>query len=442
MSRRSATSFALALWTLSLAFAFAFLVFLGLNAGTPVTGTRLFGSHSAEAVIVIPILAFATVGALVASRRPDNPIGWIFCCAGVLLGVSQTAVEYAIRSLIVEPGSLPGGAWAAWVSWWLFIPAIVLPGIYLLLLFPDGRLLSRRWRWVLVIATVGVVVVTIGLVFSPGPIDDEPFQFVTNPAGIEQAQGVLDVVAFPAWLLFLGGFVAAGVSMVLRFRRSGPQVRAQIKWVTAAALLFVVSFFAVAMTDASRLANTIAVTVWFISLTLIPVASGIAILKYRLFEIDLIVRKTLVYGIVTVGLAGLYFGIVIALRQVVQRVHARERPRYRWLHPRRRRPLPTRPTTHPGVRRPTLLPPPLQRRADPRRVRRTPPRRGRPRRTRADLGAVVRETMQPSHVSVWLRDIGTTVDEPKQDTTDDPVEVRSALTDKPPGTTPPERTTI
>ena len=425
MSRRSATSFALALWTLSLAFAFAFLVFLGLNAGTPVTGTRLFGSHSAEAVIVIPILAFATVGALVASRRPDNPIGWIFCCAGVLLGVSQTAVEYAIRSLIVEPGSLPGGAWAAWVSWWLFIPAIVLPGIYLLLLFPDGRLLSRRWRWVLVIATVGVVVVTIGLVFSPGPIDDEPFQFVTNPAGIEQAQGVLDVVAFPAWLLFLGGFVAAGVSMVLRFRRSGPQVRAQIKWVTAAALLFVVSFFAVAMTDASRLANTIAVTVWFISLTLIPVASGIAILKYRLFEIDLIVRKTLVYGIVTVGLAGLYFGIVIALGQAFSgftrgndlaiagstlAVAALFRPARRRIQALidrrfyRRRHNAEQILAAFGAR--------LRDEVDLDELS-------------ADLGAVVRETMQPSHVSVWLRDIGTKVDEPRQETNQRPVDVRS-----------------
>jgi hypothetical protein len=409
MSLRAATWLALASFAISFVVSVAFLVLLGLNAGTPVGGTRLFGSHSAEAVIVVPILAFAAVGALVASRRPYNPIGWIFCCAGVLLGISQTAVEYGIRALIAEPGSLPGGAWAAWVSWWLFIPAIVLPGIYLLLLFPDGKLLSRRWRWVLAIATLGVVAVTIGLVFSPGSIDDDPFQFVTNPAGIEQAQGVLDVVAFPAWLLFLGGFVAAGVSMALRFRRSGHQVRAQIKWVTAAALLFVVSFFTVAMTDASRLANTIAVTVWFISLTLIPVASGIAILKYRLFEIDLIVRKTLVYGIVTVGLAGLYFGIVIGLQQIFSGFT-------------RGNDLAIAGSTlavaalfRPARRRIQAF---VDRRFYRQRYNADKTLQGFSSRLRdevdldqlgADLCAVVHETMQPTHVSLWLR---STVQQP------------------------------
>jgi hypothetical protein len=305
------------LWAISAALAVGFLVLLGLDADLAIEGRALLGTHLTEAVDILPILGFATVGAFVASRQPQNRIGWIFCWAGFLIAVAVFSGEYAIRALIGSPGSLPGGDWATWVSNWLFIPALFLAGFLLLLLFPDGHLLTRRWVLALWIGVAGVGMLSLGAAFKPGPFSDDPFTFVTNPAGIEAAQSVFSALEGTGWAPFMLSFVLAAISLVLRFRRSGAEAREQIKWVTAASLFFFAAILAASFTyDLGTTVNTAVGILVVVALATIPVAAGVAILKYRLYEIDLLVRKTLVYGALTALLAGLYFGIVVALQQV------------------------------------------------------------------------------------------------------------------------------
>ena len=315
MRRSPASLAAWGLWAVSATLACGYLVLIALDAGLELEGTGLVGNHEAEAVFALPVAGFATVGAFIASRQPGNRIGWIFCCTGLLIATGTFASEYAARALIGRPDSLPAGEWAAWLSSWLFIPALFLAGILLLLLFPNGHLLSRRWAVAVWLAAIGVGMLSLGIAFKPGPFDDDPFTSVINPAGIEKARSVFEVLAGTGWGPFVLSFILAAISLTLRFRRSGPETQEQIKWVTAAALFFIASMLASSFTyDSGATANDIASTFVVASLTLIPVAAGVAILRYRLYEIDLIVRKTLVYGVLSALLAGLYFGIVIGLQ--------------------------------------------------------------------------------------------------------------------------------
>jgi len=301
VSASAARFVSVTLWTLSLALGAAGLVFSVLNGRDP--------------SIVLLVFGFATVGLLLASRRPDNAIGWIFSAVGFGIALGWLAAEYAARALVERPGSLPGGLWLVWLSEAVLTPTFFLASVLLLLLFPDGRPPSPRWRVAVWAAILIAVAFTVGIAFRPGEFFSEPFTSFENPIGIHLG-GLFEALAEALWAANLIGLVVAAASQIVRFRRAGPEQRAQIKWVTTVGLFAVGAILASNFAYDEGIAEDVTAVIAFVAVAGIPVATGIAIFKYHLYDIDLIIRRTLVYGVLTAGLAGLYLGIVLGLQQV------------------------------------------------------------------------------------------------------------------------------
>jgi hypothetical protein len=280
------------LWTVALALVTGGLV-LGV-ANRP--EASLYGPW-ATLTLVSP--TFATLGALIVSRRPGNIIGWIFLALGLGVGVQLSSGQYATVALLSE--RLPGGAVAAWLSTLVNI-SVVLSFLFLVLLFPTGRLPSPRWRPVVWIAGTAIVVSVISLALTPGPI--EGFAPVRNPFGVEAATVVLDILGDIGGWTGLACFVAAILSLILRFYRSRGEERLQLKWFVYASTL---GFLTILLLPGQE-RPIIGTLIWTIAPLSLPVSAGIAILRYRLYEIDLIINRTLVYGSLTVLLALVYFG--------------------------------------------------------------------------------------------------------------------------------------
>ncbi len=280
------------------------------------------GGHSAVLVLVLPFLAFPLVGALIASKRPKNPIGWICLAVGVIWMIMLTSTSYGWYGLVVKPGSLPFPAAIGSLGGWVWAPAVGLLGTYLILLFPDGRLPSRRWRPLAWLSGAAIFLVSAGSALTPGPV--EGFPGIRNPFGLERYPWVADA-AQNLTLLLPACILASAISLVLRFIRSRGEEREQIKWLAFAASILGLGFASYVipgniLPEAAGGADPLwqnlledAVTLSFAS---IPVAVGIAILRYRLYDIDLIINRTLVYGSLTATLALIYFGGVVGVQYV------------------------------------------------------------------------------------------------------------------------------
>jgi hypothetical protein len=284
------------------------------------------GGDSAVLIVILPFLTFPLVGALIASKRPKNPVGWICLAVGIFWMIMPISSSYGVYGLVVRPSSVPFPAAIGSLGEWMWAPAVGLFGIYLILLFPDGRLPSRRWRPLAWLSGAVIVLVSAGFVLSPGPMDG--LGGVRNPFGLEKFPWLADATLGVMVLLPLCILVSA-ISLVLRFLRSEGEQREQIKWLAFAASILglgfssyiIPSFFVVE--DPTGGAGPLwvnlledAVTLSFAS---VPVAVGIAILRYRLYEIDLLINRTLVYGSLTVMLALVYLGGV-AMTQAIFRV--------------------------------------------------------------------------------------------------------------------------
>ena len=311
MSRHAAARLGWSLWAICVVLTLASLVLAAIDWRVPVAGSGSI-SNTVYAFLEVGFLAFPTVGALVAARYPGNSIGWIFCAVGVTVTASGFAQEYGVRALIADPGSLPLGVEMAWLSEWLFLPGLILAGTLLLLLFPDGRLPSPRWRPVSWLAGVAIVALSLSSALEPGPLPEDPFKFVQNPFGVEGVKTLIGTLAV-FWFVMMAVGVAAAFALARRFRRARAEERAQLKWFALAGALLVASIVLSAITF--KYAAEIGQVLILIAAISIPVTAGVAILKYRLYEIDLIIRRTLVYGALSALLAGLYFGIVLALQQ-------------------------------------------------------------------------------------------------------------------------------
>ena len=303
MSQKVATRVAWSLWILVFALQTAGLVFYGL-AGAASDANSFFTGIVAFVVFQL----FVTVGAVIASRRPENLIGWLFCLVPVLTAAANASggyVEFAVeRSL--------GGAVPVFLAFgWTWLAALGVVAM-IILLFPDGRLPSARWRPVGIFAAVWLPGVAVSFTFRAGPLD-EPLQQLENPVGVPGLRFVFDVVTLTGLAIVL---IAAVTSLALRFRGNREQ-RQQIKWFLASV------GFALAVIVPFNVADALSTSfdgppdaIFLLALGTIPMATGIAILRYRLYEIDRIVNRAVVYGAATAGLAGLYFGLVLALQEL------------------------------------------------------------------------------------------------------------------------------
>jgi signal transduction histidine kinase len=260
------------------------------------------------------ILVFSVAGALIAARRPGSPIGWILAAVGLSFSLGSLAGEYSTYALVTKPGSLPGGDVMAWLGTWIWPPGIILVLTFLLLLFPDGRLPSPRWRpiaWLAVLA-LALAVVPVAVTAWPirGPILTEITE--TAPAGTSAAFKVaynLQVTAI--LLMFVLGIVSAA-SLVVRFRRATGDERAQLKWFAFAGAFVVVAFIA-----NSPLFNIGGNVLPAIALLTLPLAIGIAMFKYRLYDIDIVINKTVVVALLAAFVTAVYLAVVVGIGAAV-----------------------------------------------------------------------------------------------------------------------------
>ncbi len=251
-------------------------------------------------------VGFGTLGALLVSRLPRQPLGWLFLLVAVDGGVTLFVHEYAQYALVTRPGSLPGGVAAAWLSGWVWTLGFSVLATFGLLLYPDGRLPSPRWRAALVLDTLAVACQAIPAMLLPGPLDSPAAR--DNPLGVPPLAGVLRFLAMLGPILVLAGLAVSVAALVNRWLRepAGSLARRQITMVAlAAALLLVV----VAQPGPDRLSDVLIALPVF---ALIPAAVGFAILRRRLYDLDLAVNRTLVYGTLAVLLA-LGYAAVLAL---------------------------------------------------------------------------------------------------------------------------------
>jgi hypothetical protein len=268
-------------------------------------------------------LVFPLVGALVASRRPENPIGWL-CLADGFLWMSTNMLDYYSVYGAARPGSVPYPIGAAGISNWLWVPEVGLLATYVFLLFPDGRLPSRRWRPLAWLSGVVIVSVSIGVMLSPGSLDMP--RGIGNPFGLEAAPWVT-TVAYAILPLLPLCMLASAVSLVMRYRRSKGDVRQQTKWIAFAAslvaLMYLIAMIA-SLIHPSEAWLTAGPVLWLnlltiaalLSFVVVPIAVGVAILRYRLYEINIIINRALVYGTLTATLVVLYFGGIVVLQRV------------------------------------------------------------------------------------------------------------------------------
>ena len=268
------------------------------------------------------VLSFSTVGALIATRQSRNPIGWIMIVAGFGLAATILTGNYVEISLAQPPGRLPATVWAIWVTQWVWVPGFGPALTFLFLLFPNGRLPSRRWRPVGWLAVAAMVTLGCGMAFMPGPLPDHPQ--IRNPVGLTLLEGsfLAGVVGSPlAYLSLVASTVLSASSMVVRFRRAVGEERQQIKWFAFAAgfaaLGWVITTLAYAKYEGTEsLLLVVAQLLQLLSLLGIPLAVGIAILKYRLYDIDIIINRTLVYGSLTALLAAGYVATIMAFQGI------------------------------------------------------------------------------------------------------------------------------
>ena len=309
-------------WTLTALSALLLVLAVVLLVLNRDLGFRVLSPH----LFVVP--GFAVVGLVLAVRRPGHTIGWLFVGMGLVAAVQAFSFEYAIRALVTAPGSLPAAFWMAWLAawtWTLNLPALAL----LLLWFPDGRVPSPRWRvvpWLLGVAVAGITVWTM---LQPGPIDLSVVK-IANPAGLAALDGPTvqalgNVPGILAFLTLFVGSVACALAPFVRRRRADPIERQQLKWLAfvaaasglaGAAGFLMVGFGHSAVAIVGGLLLLLTLTGIAIG---IPVAVGLAILRYRLYDIDQVINRTLVYALLTAVLGLGYAGVVLTLGQLLGR---------------------------------------------------------------------------------------------------------------------------
>jgi hypothetical protein len=309
MSRRTATWLAWSLCALSLALTALSLLLLAFNRSDP--NTHIYEYWQVDTLVPV---SFSIIGAIIASRLPANPLGWLFCAAACVAAVDHFSAEYALYALLAQPTSLPAGealAWLASWAWILYCGCIALS----LLLFPNGRPPSRRWRWLAWLSVFLTIAGAVWVAFSPGVIGN--LGSIRNPLGIEGLpSGFKPVQTIMLALLF----VAALSTLVVRLRRARGIERQQIKWPAFTVVVVAGSSFlsdtAISEAIGLRWLEWAGYVIFIPALIGFPISIGIAIVRYRLYDIDILINRTLVYGALSATLALIYFGGVATTQAI------------------------------------------------------------------------------------------------------------------------------
>jgi hypothetical protein len=307
--------FALLAPAVCVAIAVATAVLLSLGPGRSLPGD-VFGGVGGASFLVLS-LTFAGVGAIVAWRVPGNRIGWIFCLTGILCGITVLSWAYADYGLNVPSEALPGVAVAAGFPGEPLAPFLG----FAMLVFPDGRLPSRRWRPVAALLGLSMALLFVSDVVRPGALND-PFRAASNPFGVAGMGDAARAMNAVGWGLVPAGLVLAAASLIVRLRRARGVVRRQLELVVGVGALVAV----VAAMDMStwliwpdgNLQTRMGVM--GLGFSALPVATGVAILRYRLYDIDVVVNRTVVYAVLVASLAALYFGGVYVAQAVLRSV--------------------------------------------------------------------------------------------------------------------------
>jgi hypothetical protein len=302
MSPRAATRLAWSLWLLAMALV-ALSVLLGVrNAAT-------VAAFVADALVIVPmVVSFATVGALIAARHPRNPIGWLFASFAAITGLVLLAGEYASYALVTAPGSVPGDDWAAWLGAWSLGFTIAIPA-FIFLLFPDGHLLSPRWRplaWLIV--ANGILGVALAALSNLAVADFSPF--ASSPIQLLRG-GTIRAIYNANQAVGAAVLLGSALCLVVRLRRARGEQRQQLKWVAYTATVGFAAFAIVALVGWPE-----PVVVATVAFPAIAIAAAIAIFKYHLYDIDRLISRTLVYAILTLVLGLGYASVVLVLGQL------------------------------------------------------------------------------------------------------------------------------
>jgi hypothetical protein len=306
--RRVSATLAWGLWGVTLAL-FAGVLYLAFGTDTP---PEVSSASPVLLAMFIFVVSYASVGMLVASRQPSNPIGWLAGGTGFMYSLAGFLLLYSGEGLAPDPR--PGAEVLFQLSSWMWLVGIVLGGPLLILFFPTGTLLSTRWRHVVTILVVGTSALVFSITFLPGP--PEPGT-QPNPMGLQDAGSLLEAVAAGGAVLVMAGSVLAAASVAVRYRRAPAVQRQQLKLflfalAVAAAVALLVGFVLepAGLYELSTLLITIA-------LSLIPISMGVAILRHRIIDIDVVINKALVYAALTSVLAAGYLGSVVLLQRAL-----------------------------------------------------------------------------------------------------------------------------
>jgi hypothetical protein len=312
MSARAASRLAWLLFAVALALVIPASVLSLLIDNVP--GYEDGVASAVDLGVGLALLAFPLVGALIVTRDHTNSVGWLFCAVGVPFALAGLAHGWGSYTLFEEPGSLPAGEVAAWLASWLFVPPLFAVPSLLFLLFPDGRPPSRRWRPVVWAVVVAVVAAGVGSALTPGRLTEPPFRGIQNPVGIDGARTAFEIVATAGFITLFFTILFGAAAIVVRFRRSSGDERLQLKWFATAGAVFALACIAYIAPFSPLPSDTAGQALILLAFGCIPVAAGIAILKYRLYDIDVVINRTLVYGALTATLAAAYLGTVLLLQ--------------------------------------------------------------------------------------------------------------------------------
>jgi hypothetical protein len=279
-------------------------------------GAELVAYSASSIPLVVAAVSAATVGAVLAARRPGHPVGWLLLGLGLSQSAHNFTYAYTRYGLVTRPGSLPGAGYLAGLNNGLVVMWIACAG-FVLLLTPTGSLPSPRWRWWARIAVAAAVLWLLGSIVDPAPLRPE-YPEVSNPLGVPALSGPLAALVVAA-LIVLVSLVMGAVSLLLRFRRARGVERLQLRWLVwgaaIAAMALLVAVMALILLDDFELLNV----ALGISAAVLPLSTGAAILHYRLYDLDRIISRTLAYGLLTLLLAGGYAVVALGLGQLLGR---------------------------------------------------------------------------------------------------------------------------